>query len=239
MNSLLPAWGHPNDPQDESRTGPDPVPSHGFRASTLLDVRGLRISPAGSDSWSNEGMSLSVGIGEALGLVGDADSGRSELALAIAGRLAPPASIHSGSILFNGRELVGQPRPWFARSSGPRLRSLGPVPLGTRPRGRRATALLTAVRLASRLTMDDPELLIFDDPTGGRKPEAHAAVLSLLSGLRAGRTVIIGSSDFSVVASVCDRVAVIDAGRIVEQGSIAEIMAAPQHPLTRTLVGRA
>ncbi len=239
MNSLLPSWGHPDEPQNESRAGSDPVPSHGFRASTLLDVRGLRVARSDDDSWSDEGMSLSVGIGEALGLVGAADSGRSELALAIAGRLAPPTSIRSGSILFDGRELVGQPRSWFANTSSPRLRSLGPVPLGTRPRGRRATALLTAVRLASRLAMDDPELLVFDDPTAGRKPEAHAAVLELLRGVREGRTVILGSTDFSVVASVCDRVAVIDKGRIVEQGSIAEIIAAPQHPLTRALVGRA
>jgi peptide/nickel transport system ATP-binding protein len=237
VNWLLPA-GHPDEPGDDSRTGADPMPSHGFRASTLLDVRGLRISSPGDGSWSDDGMSLSVAIGEALGLVGDAGSGRSELALAIAGRLTQPAAIRSGSILFDGRELVGRPRDWFARSSRPRLRSLGSAPWGTRPRGPRAAALFTAVRLASRVAMDDPELLIFDDPTGGRKPESHAAVLALLGGMRAGRTVIIGSPDFSVVASVCDRVAVIHAGRIVEQGSIAEITAAPKHPLTRALVGR-
>ncbi|TFC20106.1 ATP-binding cassette domain-containing protein [Cryobacterium algoritolerans] len=225
----------------------DPVPSHGFRASALLDVRGLRLSlTGGADPWPDEGFSLSVGHGETLGLVGDTESGRSELTLVIAGMLAPPAVIHSGSILFNGRELVGRRRRWFGRTHWPRLGSLlaaatPGVAVGRRAERRaerRAGGLLASVRASSHAPADDPELLGFDDQLSEREPADQTAVLAFLAARRAGRTVIIGSADFSVVASVCDRVAVLDAGRIVEQGSTAEILAAPQHPLTRALLGR-
>ncbi len=243
MNSLQPAWGTSNEPHEEPRPGDEPVPSHGFRASALLDVRGLRLSlNGGADPWPDEGFSLSVGHGEALGLVGDTESGRSELTLVIAGMLAPPAVIHSGSILFNGRELVGRRRRWFGRSHWPRLGSLvAAAPPGVavgRRAERRAGGLLASVLASSHAPADDPELLVFDDQLSEREPADQTAVLAFLAARRPGRTVIIGSADFSVVASVCDRVAVLDAGRIVEQGSTAEILAAPQHPLTRALLGR-
>ncbi len=242
MNTLLPAWRTSREPHEAGRPGDDPVPSHAFRASALLDVRGLRLSlTGGGDPWPNEGFSLSVGHGETLGLVGDAESGRSELSLAIAGMLASPTVICSGSILFDGRELVGRPRRWFGRARGPKLGSLATAATPDTPvarRGeRRAGGLLAAVLGSSREATDDPELLILDDPAGDRGPADRASVEAFLAALRRGRTVIFGSADFSIVAATCERVAVLDAGRIVEQGSTAEIMAAPRHPRTRAMLG--
>ncbi|MBG6056766.1 peptide/nickel transport system ATP-binding protein [Cryobacterium sp. MP_M5] len=243
MNALLPAWGTSNAPHETGRPGDDPIPSPAFRSSALLDVRGLRLSlTGGGNPWPDEGFSLSVSRGETLGLVGDAESGRSELALAIAGMLASPAVICSGSILFDGRELVGRPRRWFGRTHGPKLGSLTAAATPGTPAGRhgerRAGGHLAAVLGSAREATHDPELLILDDPAGERGPEDRASVEAFLAALRRGRTVIFGSADFSIVAATCERVAVLDAGRIVEQGSTAEILAAPQHPKTRALLGR-
>ena len=86
-----------------------PMPSHWFRSAALLDVRGLQVSAAAHADAPQlvNGISLSITCGEVVGLVGDAFSGALEVAQSIAGVLPTPASIRSGSILFNGVELVG------------------------------------------------------------------------------------------------------------------------------------
>ena len=84
----------------------EPMPSHWFRAKALLDVRGLRVAAPNAPLLVG-GISLSITRGEVIGLVGDAASGAVQIAQCIAGVLQPPASIRSGSILFNGVELVG------------------------------------------------------------------------------------------------------------------------------------
>lgn len=93
-----------------------PLPSHWFRSAAVLDVRGLKISTAGpATAPLVDQISLSITRGEVIGLVGDASSGASAVAQGIAGVLPAPAVIESGSILFNGLELVGLPR----RTSSP------------------------------------------------------------------------------------------------------------------------
>lgn len=88
-----------------------PMPSNWFRSAALLDVRGLQV---GASAHANaprlvNGISLSITCGEVVGLVGDDSSGALEVAQCIAGVLPTPATIRSGSILFNGAELVGLP----------------------------------------------------------------------------------------------------------------------------------
>ena len=88
-----------------------PMPSHWFRSAALLDVRGLQVGATAQASAPRlvNGISLSITRGEVIGLVGDDFSGALQVAQCIAGVLPTPATIRSGSILFNGVELVGLP----------------------------------------------------------------------------------------------------------------------------------
>ncbi len=90
--------------------------------------------------------------------------------------------------------------------------------------------------LASR-----PQLLILDEPTAALDVSIQAVVLNLLARLRAelGISYLFVSHDLHVVNLLCDRVIVMKAGQIVEQGVTAEIMESPSNPYTRTLIDAA
>jgi len=83
----------------------------------------------------------------------------------------------------------------------------------------------------------EPELLIADEPTTALDALIQAQVLELLATLRArGTAMLIVSHDLAVAARVADRVAVMQGGRIIEQGATAEVLYDPRHPYTRDLV---
>ena len=86
--------------------------------------------------------------------------------------------------------------------------------------------------------MCDPELLIADEPSTALDVTIQAQILRLLADLQKelGIAMVLITHDLGVVARIADSVAVMYAGQIVEQGSAAEIFAAPQHPYTRGLI---
>src|SRR4051812_1434065 len=83
-----------------------------------------------------------------------------------------------------------------------------------------------------------PDLLIADEPTTALDVTVQAEIIELMRELCAARgtAVLMISHDLGLVANVCRRVAVMYAGRIVEERSSAEIFSAPSHPYTRGLV---
>jgi oligopeptide/dipeptide ABC transporter ATP-binding protein len=83
----------------------------------------------------------------------------------------------------------------------------------------------------------DPAVLLADEPTTALDVTIQAQVLGLLADLRArhGMAVLFITHNLGVVAQIADRVAVMYAGEIVEQGPVAAIFAMPQHPYTRAL----
>ncbi|WP_250533235.1 ABC transporter ATP-binding protein [Caballeronia sp. AZ10_KS36] len=80
----------------------------------------------------------------------------------------------------------------------------------------------------------NPELLILDEPTTGLDATVEAEVLDLIAQLRAelGTAVLFISHNLAVIGRMCDRVGVLYAGRLVEEGATADVFAKPRHPYT-------
>ncbi|MBW7970801.1 ABC transporter ATP-binding protein [Bradyrhizobium sp. BR 10289] len=85
----------------------------------------------------------------------------------------------------------------------------------------------------------DPRLLIADEPTTALDVTLQAQILELMRELKAasGAAIILITHDLGVVAEVCDEVAVMYAGEIVERAPVDELFASPQHPYTVGLLG--
>ncbi|MEH6724811.1 MAG: oligopeptide/dipeptide ABC transporter ATP-binding protein, partial [Hyphomicrobiales bacterium] len=85
---------------------------------------------------------------------------------------------------------------------------------------------------------NDPDIIIADEPTTALDVTVQAQILALLNDLRRerGLAIIFITHDFGVVAQLCDRVAVMYAGRIVETGETKTILADPAHPYTKRLI---
>jgi peptide/nickel transport system ATP-binding protein len=83
-----------------------------------------------------------------------------------------------------------------------------------------------------------PRLLLADEPTTGLDVLIGAQILELLRdlGRRTGASILLITHDLGVVAEVCDRVAVMHAGQIVEVGAVRTIFARPLHPYTQALI---
>jgi peptide/nickel transport system ATP-binding protein len=85
----------------------------------------------------------------------------------------------------------------------------------------------------------DPKLLIADEPTTALDVSLQAQILDLMRELKAASeaAIILITHDLGVVAEVCDEVAVMYAGEIVERAEVAKLFASPEHPYTVGLLG--
>ncbi|GAB2973762.1 ABC transporter ATP-binding protein [Frigoribacterium salinisoli] len=90
----------------------------------------------------------------------------------------------------------------------------------------------------ARAIVHGPDLLVGDEPLSALDLAVRAQVLELLRELRSelGLSLLIVSHDVGLVSHLADRVAVLHAGRIVEQGTTHEVLRAPRHPYTQQLV---
>lgn len=200
--------------------------------------------------------------GRTLGIVGESGSGKTTLARLLIGVETPD----TGAVNWQGNhrvQLVHQnplgafdPRWTIGRSLREAL-AAGGVPRSSR--ATRVTQLLAEVDLdpvlAERLPIGlsggqrqraaiaralaaDPDVLVLDEPVSALDPSVRERVLQLLSRLQRERqlTMIFVSHDLDVVGAIADEVLVMQGGRIVEQGRIAEVFASPEHPFTRELL---
>ena len=90
--------------------------------------------------------------------------------------------------------------------------------------------------LLAMALVNDPELLILDEPTSSLDPLNKAQILEVLATALRGRTNLLITHDLAAAAAIADRVAVLYAGRVLETGPCAEVFASPRHPYTRALL---
>ena len=249
---------------------------------TLLDISGLTLDlPNGRRLL--DGITLSVAVGETVGLVGESGSGKSLTARSVLG-LLPDRATTGGSVRLDGHEVLGastrQLLELRRRSAAmvfqdPRaginpMRSIGDhltesLRLGDgRPSAEaraRALELLAAVRLprpqehmrqyphelsggmlqrvmiAGALT-GSPRLLVCDEPTTALDVTTQAEIIAVLAEQRAARGMgmLFITHDLNLAASLCDRVCVMNDGRIEEQGDARRVFREPTAAYTKRLV---
>jgi ABC-type glutathione transport system ATPase component len=236
-------------------------------------------------------ISLDIGRGEIVGLVGQSGSGKSTLALAILGLLGRQGAVVEGRILFQGADLLAMPerdlRDLRGRSlslvlQSP-LASLNPaLEIRTQLReawrahsGRNPTktkedcdqAIQSAMKNVSLPShADDPEflrkrtsqlsvgqaqrvliamaimhrpaLLIADEATSALDVITQSEILELFARLNreTGMSILYISHDLPSVAGICQRIAILHEGQIVECGATEQIFTAPVHAYTRRLM---
>ena len=245
----------------------------------LLEVRGLRIALA-SGMPIVDGVDLTLGRGEILGIVGESGSGKTTTALALLGYAQRGTRIVGGTVSVAGRPLLGlsdagrrdlrgklisyvpqdaaqalNPSLRIADSVADVLRrhrepAPGAVPEllasvdlpATDDFGRRLPHQLSGgqqqrVTIAMSLACEPP-VVVMDEPTTGLDVLTQQSVLNEIERLRAERGValVYVSHDLAVVSRIADRVAVMYAGRVVEQGPTATLLGRPRHPYTRGLL---
>lgn len=93
----------------------------------------------------------------------------------------------------------------------------------------------------ARALATGPGLLLCDEATSALDPQTTASVLDLLSGINRdlGLSIVLITHEMDVIRRICDAVAVLDQGRLVETGPVTEVFLHPRHPTTRRFVAEA
>ena len=233
----------------------------------LLRVDDLRVSFVTEDGTVRavDGVSFTVQPGEVVAIVGESGSGKSVTAMTLMGLTRSPNARFEGAATFAGQELVtasdADPVYKIGRQIVEQIK-VHDSRISKAQAYDRAIELLERVgipRAAERIDSyphefsggmrqrvmiamalsNDPKLLIADEPTTALDVTIQAQILDELRQLRQEREsgIILVTHDLGVVADIADRVVVMYAGRVVEQGTLDEIFYDPQHPYTWGLLG--
>ncbi len=256
-------------------------------ASTLLEVEQLKVHfPIRRGMFKRvvgqvravDDLSLTIGEGRTLALVGESGCGKTTVGKGIL-RLLP---LTAGAVRFKGEDLAGLSPSALRRhradsqiifqdpfsSMNPRMLIRDIIEEGMLAQGigsdredrrQRIEALLRQVGLTeqalpryphefsggqrqriciARALAVNPRLIICDEPTSALDVSVQAQILNLLKDLqdRLGLAYLFITHDISVVAYLAHEVAVMYLGRIVERGTVQEVLDDPQHPYTRALL---
>ena len=90
----------------------------------------------------------------------------------------------------------------------------------------------------ARALANDPDILLCDEATSALDPQTTKAILKLLERLNRelGITLVVITHEMAVVKEICNRVAVMDHGRVVEEGEVFSVFASPKEELTRSFI---
>jgi peptide/nickel transport system ATP-binding protein len=267
-----------------ARESAEPAERHG---APLLEVEDLRVHFETEDGLVKavDGISYTVRRGQTLGIVGESGSGKSVSSLTVMGLTRSRNARISGTVRFNGRDLLGASDEEMRQIRGDDIAMIFQDPLSSlhpfyKVGAQIAEAVIAhrdvskaqawdrAVEMLSLVGMpdprkradsyphefsggmrqramiamalaNDPKLLIADEPTTALDVTVQAQILELIERLQSefDTAVVIITHDLGVVAEMADEIAVMYAGRIVEQADALTIFEAPQHPYTWGLLG--
>ena len=164
---------------------------------------------------------------------------RSEMALMFqdpVGSLSPRKSVYA--ILHEPFQIAGVPAQESSRRVDELFDMVGlPRDFASRYPHELSGGQARRVGVARALSLN-PKLIIADEPTAGLDVSVQGEILNLMANLQQqhGLSYLIISHNLPVVRHVCDRVAIMYMGRIVEQGNCDEIFSAPSHPYTQALI---
>ncbi|WP_455580830.1 ABC transporter ATP-binding protein [Dysosmobacter sp.] len=250
-------------------------------AENILEVRDLKIRYVTDEETvcAVNDITFALEKGESIGLVGETGAGKTTTALGIMGLVPdPPGEVVSGSILFEGQELLKLPEKQMREIRGGKISmifqdpmtSLNPVmtvgeqiaevvllhnKMSKAEARKKAMEMLEQVGIPGSRCDDyphqfsggmkqrvmiaialacSPELLIADEPTTALDVTIQAQVLELMRKLKReyNTSLILITHDLGVVAKICDKVAVVYAGEIIESGTLKDIYTDKRHPYT-------
>lgn len=230
------------------------------------------------------GVNLTIGRGEALGLVGESGAGKTTTALGMLNLIPQPAGkVTGGDILYEGKSVFKMSQKELMDMRGDKvamifqnpLTSLNPVftvgeqigmvlqkhkNLSKKEAVNEAGKLLEVVGIAKYRVNDfphqfsggmrqrvgiaaalacNPSLLIADEPTTALDVTIQAQILELMKELlvKYDSSLLMITHNLGIIAEICNNVAVMYAGIIVEYGSVEEVFTNPSHPYTIGLFG--
>ncbi|TIL19597.1 MAG: ABC transporter ATP-binding protein [Mesorhizobium sp.] len=226
---------------------------------------------------------LTIGQGEAYGLVGESGCGKSTVALSVVRYLPRNGSITGGSIALDGKDVMKLDSEALRRARADSVsmvyqdpgKALNPslrigrqlteifelAGISGQAATDKAIAMLNRVRISDAASVmqryphqlsggmqqrvaiamalaNDPSMLILDEPTTGLDATVEAEVLDLIGQLRRelSASILFISHNLAVVSNMCDRVGVLYAGMLVEEGSTKDVFNDPCHPYTVALL---
>ncbi len=251
----------------------------------LLEIKNLKVkfTTERAVSYALNGVDLTIHKGESLGLVGESGAGKTTTALSILQLISRNGEYTDGSIIYNGKELMGCGEKEMLPIRGHKismifqnpLTSLNPVftvgeqigmvlrqHLGMNKKQalERAKELLETVGIAGYRVNDypvqfsggmrqrvgiaagiacNPELLIADEPTTALDVTIQAQILELMKKLQKeySTSLLMITHNLGIISELCEKVAVMYAGRIIEFGTVREVFHHPMHPYTEGLLG--
>ncbi len=253
----------------------------------LLEVRDLSVSFRTENGIVRavDGLSLSVGLGEVVGVVGESGSGKTVSMMAVMRLIRDPNAVVEGEVLLRGRDLMKLSQREMRGVRGGEIAmifqdpmtALTPVytvgwqiaeqlraheQMSRRQARNRTIELLREVGISNpSRRIDDyphefsggmrqrvmiamalscnPSLLIADEPTTALDVTIQAQILELMKRLQRdhGSSVLLITHDMGVVSDLAERVTVMYAGSVVEEGPKAAVFRDPQHPYTWGLLG--
>ena len=135
-------------------------------------------------------------------------------------------------------ELVGTPKNVIREKVEPFLKLVGLTEHAHKYPSQLSGGQKQRVGIARALT-NDPKVLLSDEATSALDPETTVATLALLKRINKelGLTIVMITHEMQVVKQICERVVVMNYGKIVEQGKVVDIFMSPQHETTKALIG--
>ena len=228
----------------------------------LLDVNALHVKYGPFEAV--KGVSFHLDKGEIVGIVGQSGSGKSTIAKTLVGIVKKSSGdirVNARSVQMVFQDAVGSlnPRMTVRATLSEVLRHGKGVVGSCEPVEKRVKALLSQVGLSeavldqypremsggqcqrvsiARALAFDPEVLLADEPVSALDVSVQARLLNLFRELRRdlGLSILLIAHDLAVVRNVCDEVAVMEKGAIVESGPADGLFGHPAHPYTRRLL---